>query len=65
MVGECVGFLFTTCEGSLNSLVRRAHSSFNDPSQVVNKNPLTNHEVISIYHLLYSLEIRQKRKFKQ
>ena len=42
MVGECVRFLFTSCEGSLNERVSAATSEFSDPSQRVNNKNRTN-----------------------
>ena len=42
MVGECVRFLFTSCEGSLNERVRQRTSEFSDPSQRVNNKNRTN-----------------------
>ena len=44
MVGECVRFLFTSCEGSLNERVSAANavSEFSDPSQRVNNKNRTN-----------------------
>ena len=45
MVGECVRFLFTSCEGSLNERV-----PVSDPSQRVNNKNRTNHEVICLLY---------------
>ena len=42
MVGECVRFLFTSCEGSLNERVSASEFIFSDPSQRVNNKNRTN-----------------------
>ena len=42
MVGECVRFLFTSCEGSLGERVSAAKERVSDPSQRVNNKNCTN-----------------------